>query len=137
MKVSSSKFMWALLKNWEWTKKEICNRSETSNCFEFTLGLTYTCCSPQSLTKMVGHNYLAKMLPEINRILKHICCFCKNFERKLKNDFRLIHITEVSLKPLYFHSKNRLGYPNEEPGKKSYHKLKIELSVEHQPESEK
>ena len=63
--------------------------------------------------------------------------FAKILKENWENDFTLIHIIEISLKPLYFHSQNRLGYPNEEPGNKMYRKLKIRLSAEHQPESEK
>ena len=63
--------------------------------------------------------------------------FAKISKENWKNDFRLIHIIEISLKPLYFHSKDRFGYPNEEPGNKMYRKLKIRLPVEHQPDSEK
>ena len=39
-------------------------------------------------------------------------------------------MTEISLKPLCFHSKNRLGYPNEEL-EKNYQKIKIRFSVKH------
>ena len=64
-------------------------------------------------------------------IIKNAKYFAKISKENWKNDFRLIVIPEISLKLLYFHQQNRLGYPDKEPEKKNYQKLNLRFSVEH------